>query len=217
MSTCPSFVCGVRLPALGLTPGGDQTSAGQPQGAGRLPLGPAPCWAGTGLGCEALVPLGKVSVAWLAVLTQLSGRPWAWLAPPPGPQPPSLVDRAPAVEGGRGGPGHTIPKTRNRHWPSSALPASPWPQVARLVRRLRARCMDPGEGPAETRPWCPQAKPISLGGAQVGPRALPRITPGPLCPQDSPPFMGTEGETTNCFAPPKCLLCTLAGLISFYG
>ena len=45
----------------------------------------------------------------------------------------------------------------------------------------------------------------------------PPVTPGCLCLQDSPPFMGTEGETTNCFAPPKRLLCTLAGLISFYG
>ena len=205
------------LPALGLTPGGDPASAGQPRGAGRLPPGPAPCWAGTGLGCEALVPLGKVSLAWLAVLTQLSGRPWARLAPPPGPQPPSRVDSAPAVEGVGEGLGHTIPKTRNRHWPSSALPAPPWPQVACLVRRVRARCLGPGEGPAGTRPWWPQAKPISLGGAQVGPRALPPVTPGPLCPQDSPPFMGSEGEATNCFVPPKCLLCTLAGLISFCG
>lgn len=217
MSTCPSFVHGVGLPALGLTPSGDRASAGQPRRAGRLPQGAAPCWAGTGLGCEALFPLGKVSLAWLAVLTQLSGRPWARLAPPPGPQPPSLVERAPAVEGGGEAPGHTIPKTRNRHWPSSTLPAPPWPQVARLVRRVRAGCMDPGEGPAETRPWWPQAKPFSPGGARVGPRALPPVTPGLLYPQDSPPFMGGEGETTNCFALPKCLLCTLAGLISFYG
>lgn len=57
-----------------------------------------------------------------------------------------------------------------------------------------------------------------LGGAEADPRTLWRaVMLGLQLLPPPPPFVGSEGETSNCFAPSKCLLCTLAGLISFYG
>lgn len=64
---------------------------------------------GAGLGCEALVPLGKVSLAWLRVLTQLCGRPGALLAAPLGPQHLFSGGQNASCGGGGEAPGHTIP------------------------------------------------------------------------------------------------------------
>ena len=178
--------------------------------------GQARRWAGSGR--EALAPLGKVSLAWLGVSTQLCGSPGALLAVahagPPASSPPRWwAGRQPRR--GRGSPWSRLsrPAVGAGLAPRcQPLPGLKWPAWRRERGPVSERAAGGSGVPLEAR---------GPDGAEAGPGTLSE-TPGPLCPQDwipapPPTFTESEGETTNGFAPPKCLLCTLAGLISFYG
>lgn len=197
---------------------------GRLRGAGCLPPGSAPCWAG-GAG-------------------QALGRVGPGGSSSPGKGQPGLARSLdPAVREPRGSAGSGTrrpPASSPPRWWAGRQPrrgrGSPWSRLSRpaVGAGLAPRCQPlPGlkwpawrreRGPVSERAAGGSGVPLEArgpDGAEAGPGTLSE-TPGPLCPQDwipapPPTFTESEGETTNGFAPPKCLLCTLAGLISFYG
>lgn len=85
-------------------------------GSWLLALGPSATWAG-GAG-HALVPLGKVSLAWLRVLTQPCWEAQGSAGSSSPLSSPFSGGRAPATERGGEAPDITVSQTRNRRWPS---------------------------------------------------------------------------------------------------
>lgn len=72
-----------------------------------------------------------------------------------------------------------------------------------------------GEAAAGPGPGVPEQAPPGW----MEPGRTPALSPTtpPALPAGLAPFTESEGETTNCFAPPERSVCTRAGLISFYG
>lgn len=160
VGTCSSYVHGVRAACPGA----------------HTEWGLSVCWAALGswlpafglsatrLELEALVPLGKVSLDWLTVLTQLCGRPRALLATLPGPQPLSLVDRVPAVVG-QGSPQAHHSRLEIGTGPAphhQPLPGLQWPAWWR------------GRGCCRGQALRPHIRSIGPGAGQVDPRTPPR-------------------------------------------